>query len=210
MHSLFPCLPNRACDLISKPALFIHTFYCILLTGAKCTASFLERCISYIGENASECVKTTSFLNLSKDGIIKLISSDCVSSCVCVLNGESSRSTIFRCDFCSFVSKKRMSGDVYWHGQSIRQSWASRQVTGRKRNVPEFANIYRAWWATFGCCWLVSSTFRAIKFTLPKKCIMINQCNRQSSVCWRSWADRRRANGAVTWTLSPRRIANQQ
>lgn len=48
-------------------------------SGAKCTASFLERCISYIGENASECVKTTSFLNLSKEGIIKLISSDYVS-----------------------------------------------------------------------------------------------------------------------------------
>lgn len=47
--------------------------------GAKCTASFLERCITYIGEHATECVKTNSFLNLSKDAIIKLISSDYVS-----------------------------------------------------------------------------------------------------------------------------------
>ncbi|XP_055692926.1 uncharacterized protein LOC129795559 isoform X1 [Lutzomyia longipalpis] len=44
-------------------------------TGAKCTA-FMERCVSYIGENASECVKTNAFLNLTKEGLIKLISSD--------------------------------------------------------------------------------------------------------------------------------------
>ncbi|XP_055907594.1 uncharacterized protein LOC129942603 [Eupeodes corollae] len=44
--------------------------------GAKCAASFMERCIIYIGENATECVKTNAFLNLTKDGLIKLISSD--------------------------------------------------------------------------------------------------------------------------------------
>ncbi|XP_055371995.1 uncharacterized protein LOC129605978 [Condylostylus longicornis] len=44
--------------------------------SAKCAASFMERCIIYIGENASEVVKTNSFLNLTKDGLIKLISSD--------------------------------------------------------------------------------------------------------------------------------------
>ncbi|XP_037899848.1 uncharacterized protein LOC119644376, partial [Glossina fuscipes] len=43
---------------------------------AKCTASFMERCIIYIGENASECVKTNAFLNLKKEALIKLISSD--------------------------------------------------------------------------------------------------------------------------------------
>uniref|UniRef100_A0A1A9WRK8 TLDc domain-containing protein n=1 Tax=Glossina brevipalpis TaxID=37001 RepID=A0A1A9WRK8_9MUSC len=48
----------------------------IVLTGAKCTASFMERCIIYIGENASECVKTNAFLNLKKEALIKLISSD--------------------------------------------------------------------------------------------------------------------------------------
>uniref|UniRef100_A0A1B0GLH5 BACK domain-containing protein n=1 Tax=Lutzomyia longipalpis TaxID=7200 RepID=A0A1B0GLH5_LUTLO len=36
----------------------------------------MERCVSYIGENASECVKTNAFLNLTKEGLIKLISSD--------------------------------------------------------------------------------------------------------------------------------------
>ncbi|XP_055318963.1 uncharacterized protein LOC129576898 [Sitodiplosis mosellana] len=45
-------------------------------TNAKSMASFLERCTSYIGENATECVKTSSFLSLPKEGIIKLISSD--------------------------------------------------------------------------------------------------------------------------------------
>lgn len=50
----------------------------LYLSDAKCTASFLERCTSYIGENATECVKTSSFLNLPKEGIIKLISSDYV------------------------------------------------------------------------------------------------------------------------------------
>ncbi|KAG4070335.1 hypothetical protein HA402_006477 [Bradysia odoriphaga] len=44
-------------------------------SGAKC-ASFMDRCITFIGENASECVKTNAFLNLTKDGLIKLISSD--------------------------------------------------------------------------------------------------------------------------------------
>lgn len=47
--------------------------------GAKCAAS-LDRCIMYIGENAAECVKTGAFVNLTKDGLIKLISSDYVSS----------------------------------------------------------------------------------------------------------------------------------
>ncbi|XP_049810586.1 uncharacterized protein LOC126253356 [Schistocerca nitens] len=44
--------------------------------GGKCTKSFVERCISYIGENATGCVKTNSFLNLPKEALIKLISSD--------------------------------------------------------------------------------------------------------------------------------------
>ncbi|KRJ97318.1 uncharacterized protein LOC6526889 isoform X2 [Drosophila yakuba] len=36
----------------------------------------MERCIIYIGENANECVKTNAFLTLTKDAIIKIISSD--------------------------------------------------------------------------------------------------------------------------------------
>lgn len=48
--------------------------------GGKCADSFVDRCIAYIGEHASECVKSNGFLNLSKDAIIKIISSDFVSS----------------------------------------------------------------------------------------------------------------------------------
>uniref|UniRef100_A0A182SMJ1 Probable small nuclear ribonucleoprotein E n=1 Tax=Anopheles maculatus TaxID=74869 RepID=A0A182SMJ1_9DIPT len=43
---------------------------------AKCAASFLEKCITYIAENASECVKTNAFLNLTKEGLIQVISYD--------------------------------------------------------------------------------------------------------------------------------------
>ncbi|CAB0014581.1 unnamed protein product [Nesidiocoris tenuis] len=48
-------------------------------TGAKGTKSFVDHCISYVGENAAECVKTNSFLNLPKDALIKLVSSDCLA-----------------------------------------------------------------------------------------------------------------------------------
>ncbi|XP_026480146.1 uncharacterized protein LOC113386590 [Ctenocephalides felis] len=44
--------------------------------GVKCAIPFIERCISFIGENAKECIKTNSFRNLSKDALISLISSD--------------------------------------------------------------------------------------------------------------------------------------
>lgn len=47
--------------------------------GGKCADSFVDRCIAYIGEHASECVKSNGFLNLSKEAIIKIISSDFVS-----------------------------------------------------------------------------------------------------------------------------------
>ncbi|XP_050680867.1 uncharacterized protein LOC126976529 isoform X2 [Leptidea sinapis] len=36
----------------------------------------MERCIAFIGDNAAECVKTNAFLNLPKEALIKLISSD--------------------------------------------------------------------------------------------------------------------------------------
>jgi len=38
----------------------------------------MERCIIFIGENANECVKTNAFLTLTKEAIIKIISSDYV------------------------------------------------------------------------------------------------------------------------------------
>ncbi|XP_044735240.1 uncharacterized protein LOC123297581 [Chrysoperla carnea] len=44
--------------------------------GGKAAATFVERCVSFIGENALECVKTNSFLTLSKEAVTKLISSD--------------------------------------------------------------------------------------------------------------------------------------
>lgn len=47
--------------------------------GGKCTDSFVDRCIAFIGENASECTKTSGFLKLSKEAIVKIISSDFVS-----------------------------------------------------------------------------------------------------------------------------------
>ncbi|XP_014260319.1 uncharacterized protein LOC106672966 [Cimex lectularius] len=49
------------------------------VSGGKCTKTFIEKCVSYIGENASECVKSKSFLNLPKEALIKLISSDSVA-----------------------------------------------------------------------------------------------------------------------------------
>uniref|UniRef100_A0A182JD02 Probable small nuclear ribonucleoprotein E n=1 Tax=Anopheles atroparvus TaxID=41427 RepID=A0A182JD02_ANOAO len=42
----------------------------------NCAAPFLEKCITYIAENASECVKTNAFLNLTKEGLIQVISYD--------------------------------------------------------------------------------------------------------------------------------------
>ncbi|GLH03612.1 Ring canal kelch homolog [Gryllus bimaculatus] len=45
-------------------------------SGGKNAKTFVDRCISYIGDNAIECVKTNSFLNLPKDALVKLISSD--------------------------------------------------------------------------------------------------------------------------------------
>ncbi|KAF8773482.1 BTB/POZ domain-containing protein 19 [Argiope bruennichi] len=44
--------------------------------GNKSGRSFLDRCTAYIGENAMECVKTSAFLNLPKDALIHLVSSD--------------------------------------------------------------------------------------------------------------------------------------
>lgn len=48
------------------------------IAGGKAATTFVERCVSYIGENAAECVKTNAFLALNKDAITKLISSDYV------------------------------------------------------------------------------------------------------------------------------------
>lgn len=47
-----------------------------LLAGSKGSRSFVDRCVAYIGENALECMQTSSFLNLSREALIRLISSD--------------------------------------------------------------------------------------------------------------------------------------
>ncbi|XP_063363309.1 uncharacterized protein LOC134652082 [Cydia amplana] len=44
--------------------------------GGKSATSFLERCVAFIGEHAADCVRTNAFLNLPKDALIKLLSSD--------------------------------------------------------------------------------------------------------------------------------------
>ncbi|XP_026325091.1 uncharacterized protein LOC113234069 isoform X2 [Hyposmocoma kahamanoa] len=48
----------------------------IHIAGGKSATSFMERCIAFIGDNAADCVKTNAFLNLPKEALIKLISSD--------------------------------------------------------------------------------------------------------------------------------------
>lgn len=47
--------------------------------GGKCTDSFVDRCVQFIGKNATECTKTSGFLKLSKEAIVKIISSDFVN-----------------------------------------------------------------------------------------------------------------------------------
>lgn len=56
-----------------------NKFFLYFFPGAT-AASFMDRIISFIGENAFECVKTHAFLNLSKESLIKIISSDYVSN----------------------------------------------------------------------------------------------------------------------------------
>lgn len=76
----------------------------------------MERCVSYIGENAAECVKTNAFLNLTKEGLIKLISSDYVSM-ERLPEGEEEPENKY---FCSSAWRRRMSGAVCWHGRRIK------------------------------------------------------------------------------------------
>ncbi|KAK3921364.1 BTB/POZ domain-containing protein 9 [Frankliniella fusca] len=61
----------NACTFLAA-ALDVHD----RAAGGKGAKSFVDRCTSYIGENALECVKTNSFLNLPKEALLKLISSD--------------------------------------------------------------------------------------------------------------------------------------
>ena len=58
---------------------FVSTYFIMCILGSKSGRSFLDRCTAFIGENALECVKTTAFLNLPKNALIHLVSSDYVS-----------------------------------------------------------------------------------------------------------------------------------
>lgn len=58
---------------------------CSLLASAitreeKSAGTFVERCIQFIGDNAGECFRTPGFLRLSKDALIRLVSSDHLAS----------------------------------------------------------------------------------------------------------------------------------
>lgn len=75
-----------------KTVLWVRSF-----PGGKGAKSFVDRCVSYIGENALECVKTNAFLNLPKDALVKLISSDCVST---------SRIQICNCEIYRFIKRE--------------------------------------------------------------------------------------------------------
>lgn len=71
IYSILVSVDNACCFLTN--ALEIQE-----KVGGKCTDTFVDRCIAFIGENATECVKTKGFLKLSKDAIVKIISSDFV------------------------------------------------------------------------------------------------------------------------------------
>ncbi|XP_063992869.1 kelch-like protein 17 [Diachasmimorpha longicaudata] len=64
--------PGNACALLTA-ALDAQER---VLGGKGACSSFIERCYSFIGDNALDTVKTTAFCNLPKDALVKLISSD--------------------------------------------------------------------------------------------------------------------------------------
>lgn len=45
-------------------------------TGSSTLPGLVDRCVRYVGDNASECFQTAGFLRLSKDAITRLVSSD--------------------------------------------------------------------------------------------------------------------------------------
>ncbi|XP_047739160.1 uncharacterized protein LOC108682676 isoform X2 [Hyalella azteca] len=70
-HLTATITPHNACTFLAA-ALAMHQ----RTGGSKGSQQFVERCIAYVGDNASECLHTSAFLNLSKDVVITLISSD--------------------------------------------------------------------------------------------------------------------------------------
>ncbi|KPJ02187.1 putative small nuclear ribonucleoprotein E [Papilio xuthus] len=73
--------PNASVETLSKVlglgwVVSQQSHVVLSVPGGKSASSFMERCIAFIGDNAPECVKTNAFLNLPKEALIKLISSD--------------------------------------------------------------------------------------------------------------------------------------
>ncbi|KAK0180222.1 hypothetical protein PV327_005887 [Microctonus hyperodae] len=64
--------PGNACALLTA-ALDAQER---ILGGKGACSSFIERCFTFIGDNAVDTVKTPAFYNLPKDALVKLISSD--------------------------------------------------------------------------------------------------------------------------------------
>lgn len=104
--------------------------------GGKCADSFVDRCIAYIGEHSLACVKSNGFLNLSQDAIVKIISSDFVSS-------DFFKSDIELILFIrSCVWKKKMFFELFLNGARIKLVLRSRWLIGMMKNVSESANIF--------------------------------------------------------------------
>ncbi|CAG2120606.1 unnamed protein product [Medioppia subpectinata] len=73
----------ESCEQHIKNTISVHNSCTLLSAAIKLEPRILERkscfvdiCTSFVGENAIECIKTPAFLNLSKEALIHLISSD--------------------------------------------------------------------------------------------------------------------------------------
>lgn len=86
-----------------------------MLAGGKGAKSFVDRCVSFVGENAAKCVKTNTFLNLPKESLIKLISSDCV--CMIML-----KTTKYKC-FTSIVMRNISTGEPVIEMRFTKEDW---------------------------------------------------------------------------------------
>jgi len=70
---------DNACSLLASALLKEESTSSFQKSNGS-NPSFVEQCINFIGENASECFQTPGFLKLSKDAVIRLVSSDHLAS----------------------------------------------------------------------------------------------------------------------------------
>lgn len=70
-HLTATITPHTACTFLAAALAMHHR-----TAGSKGSQQFVERCLAYVGENALECLHTPAFLNLNKDAVITVISSD--------------------------------------------------------------------------------------------------------------------------------------